>query len=219
MGRELRRVPMDFDHPIGEVWPGYLSPDYRPCPDVHCERGYTKAEPYVEGLAYLIDLMGEAATTGAVHPWLTGIPVCYGEYAPSPDIIDWIKTIAPDWEHQTLGGGQSKIARALLQMGGRDLDDWECPTCKGHGIHPDDIAASEAWEPTEHPTGEGFQMWETTSEGSPKTPVFASLKELAEYCAANCTTFADFTASAEGWEQMLGDGFVSTVIAPGVIAL
>jgi len=27
MGRELKRVPLDFDHPIDEIWPGYLMPD------------------------------------------------------------------------------------------------------------------------------------------------------------------------------------------------
>jgi len=26
MGRELRRVPMDFDHPIDRIWDGYLNP-------------------------------------------------------------------------------------------------------------------------------------------------------------------------------------------------
>mgnify|MGYP001570952870 CR=1 FL=1 len=26
MGREIRRVPLDFDHPLNETWPGFLSP-------------------------------------------------------------------------------------------------------------------------------------------------------------------------------------------------
>lgn len=26
MGRELRRVPLDFDAPIGKVWEGYITP-------------------------------------------------------------------------------------------------------------------------------------------------------------------------------------------------
>ncbi len=27
MGREIKRVPLDFDAPLGEVWTGYLMPD------------------------------------------------------------------------------------------------------------------------------------------------------------------------------------------------
>ena len=220
MGRELRRVPMDFDHPIGEIWPGYLSPRWRKCPDQHCSNGYTKAAQYVQGLAYLIDLAGQSALdpTRPVHPWLQGIPVVYGEYQASPDITEWIRSIAPDWEPQPMGDNY-KIARALLEMPGLPRNWGTCDTCDGHGIHPEDIEASEAWESTDPPTGDGYQMWETTSEGSPSTPVFLTLKELAEYCAEHCTTFGRLTASAEGWEQMLRDGMVSAALAPGVIAL
>lgn len=33
------------------------------------------------------------------------------------------------------------------------------------------------------PTGEGWQMWEDTSEGSPMSPVFATREELARWLA------------------------------------
>ena len=36
----------------------------------------------------------------------------------------------------------------------------------------------EAYDP---PEGEGYQVWETVSEGSPVSPVFASAEELVEY--------------------------------------
>lgn len=60
----------------------------------------------------------------------------------------------------------------------------------------------------EPPTGDGFQLWQTTGEGSPISPVFATLDELCEYAAEHCSTFADFKASKEEWMKMLGDGFV-----------
>lgn len=44
-----------------------------------------------------------------------------------------------------------------------------------------DRAAYEAWERTEPPTGEGWQMWETVTEGSPQTPVFATAEGLVDY--------------------------------------
>ncbi|WP_053638203.1 hypothetical protein [Streptomyces sp. NRRL F-4707] len=57
-----------------------------------------------------------------------------------------------------------------------------CPTCKGHASlerYEGQRAEAEAWEPTEPPTGDGWQLWETVSEGSPVSPVFATADELA----------------------------------------
>jgi hypothetical protein len=65
----------------------------------------------------------------------------------------------------------------------------ECATCKGHAdIATDEErateeAASEAWKPTDPPAGEGWQLWETVSEGSPISPVFDSAEGLATWLA------------------------------------
>jgi hypothetical protein len=55
-----------------------------------------------------------------------------------------------------------------------------------------------------------IQLYETTTEGTPKSPVFKAdqLDELCEFAAENCTTFASFKATKEEWKQMLTDGFV-----------
>jgi hypothetical protein len=66
----------------------------------------------------------------------------------------------------------------------------------------------ERWKQTEPPVGDGFQLWETTSEGSPTSPVFATMEELCEWCADNATTFASFKASAIEWRRMLDADFV-----------
>ena len=58
------------------------------------------------------------------------------------------------------------------------------------------------------PTGEGYQLWETTTEGSPTSPVFETLDELCEWCAENATTFGQNRATKEQWKQMLDDSFV-----------
>ena len=57
-----------------------------------------------------------------------------------------------------------------------------------------------------------IQLYETTSEGTPKSPVFKAneLEKLCEYAAKNCTTFADFKITKEEWFRMLSDGFVFT---------
>jgi hypothetical protein len=87
-----------------------------------------------------------------------------------------------------------------------------CPVCDGSGekwTSPEAEKAAEEWKPTEPPVGDGFQLWETTSEGSPQSPVFATLNELCEYAAENCSTFGTSNfVSAEKWEEMLDDNFV-----------
>lgn len=58
------------------------------------------------------------------------------------------------------------------------------------------------------PEGDGYQLWETTSEGSPITPVFKTLDELCEYAEEHCTTFGSFKATKEEWKEMLTRDFV-----------
>ncbi len=64
-----------------------------------------------------------------------------------------------------------------------------------------------------------FQLYESTSEGTPKSPPFATLEEVAVYAAEHATTFASFKATKEEWLKMLSADFVATEIAPGIMAL
>lgn len=62
-----------------------------------------------------------------------------------------------------------------------------CPTCQGHATleaYPGQRAEAEAWEQVDPPTGEGWQLWETTTEGSPMSPVFVTAEELAGWMSA-----------------------------------
>lgn len=63
------------------------------------------------------------------------------------------------------------------------------------------------WTPEE---ATHIQLYQTTSEGTPITPIFRAdeLEKLCEYAAENCTTFASYKATKEEWMRMLGDGFV-----------
>lgn len=100
------------------------------------------------------------------------------------------------------------ISRALQKAAGVDENWGTCQVCGGDGDDPAKRAAAEAWRETEPPTGEGFQLWETTSEGSPVSPVFATIEALCDWCAANATTFGSFKASADEWRKMLDENFV-----------
>ncbi|HEY2088616.1 MAG TPA: hypothetical protein VGH54_21675 [Mycobacterium sp.] len=84
-----------------------------------------------------------------------------------------------------------------------------CPTCGGHGTteaYEGQRAEAEAWEPAEPPAGDGWQLWETTTEGSPKSPVFATAEELAAWCEGNATAFADIRWTREEWLRSFTGG-------------
>jgi len=53
------------------------------------------------------------------------------------------------------------------------------------------------------PVGEGYQLWETTSEGSPVSPVFETLDSLCEWCEENYTVYANMKATKEQWKKLL----------------
>lgn len=62
MGRELRRVPVDFDWPLNKVWVGFVNPHHRPCPRVaegDCHGGATSAALWLDGVARMIAMLGD----------------------------------------------------------------------------------------------------------------------------------------------------------------
>ena len=136
MGRELKRVPLDFDYPLHKVWYGY---------------------------------------------YMNYIPTC--------------KSTKEEYCEQ---------CKAFARIKGIKLTDFNCPKLDDYFVE----AVAKLKELCEPPTGEGYQLWETTSEGSPVSPVFASLDELCEWCEENATTFASFKATKEQWKEMLLNDFV-----------
>ncbi len=106
MGREVKRVPMDFDWPVGHIWPGYMG------------------------------------------------GICTEE-----------------------------IGYAIRD---KDADlDTMCKACRHFGRLAGIFDQSEGCPVTriDPPTGEGWQLWETITEGSPCTPVFSAAEGLAQHLA------------------------------------
>jgi hypothetical protein len=211
MSRTLKRVPMDFDWPINKVWDGYVMSCFRKCPD--CENGSTMAGERLQDLVRLIMLSGEDAQRGECHPYFNemgGLHHSNGK-VPSKDMLELTvglagRDISP-FGHDS--ADRCVAVRKIVEAAGLDPKAWGvCPTCKGHATDPAVKAECEAWKPTDPPTGEGFQLWENISEGSPQSPVFATLDELCEWATNHATTFASYTASAEEWKRMLSDNMV-----------
>jgi len=245
MGREVRRVALDFDWPLNKVWEGFLSPDRfdeEKCPA--CENGYSPRAQNLYDLWYG-KIPFDPATTGST-PWgpdtpairaraernIAQAPEYYGRgeaaiareaqrladhfnngwlhHIDQDDVdalikagrlYDFTHVVVPGegwkpkdppvhptaaevnaWSLSGLGHdgiNASVVIRARCEREG--IDD-TCPTCKGHASlekYEGQRAEAEAWEPTDPPEGDGWQLWETVSEGSPVSPVFATADELA----------------------------------------
>lgn len=251
MGRELKRVPMDFKWPQGQVWKGYLNPYH----SQECKAcGGTGLNPETKKLSddwysfdkqewiYLDDGSGRRYNNCAWHNHLTEVEVKAlidedrlwdftrvplndehkaiikekianggnswlpfdNGYIPTPEEVN-------NWNHY--GGGHDAINRSIcVETRAKHLGVYGlCEYCEGTGEiwqSKEIETLSENWKSFEPPVGDGYQLWETTSEGSPSSPVFATLDELCEWCEDNATTFGSFKATKEEWKKMLDDDHV-----------
>lgn len=100
-----------------------------------------------------------------------------------------------------------------------------CGTCAGEGsfeAYPGQRAEAEAWEETEPPEGDGWQLWQTVSEGSPISPVFGSAEELARWMASPAYTWgaADGRLSYAAALNFVRAGWAPTAIgtAEGLVS-
>lgn len=237
MGRELRRVPLDFDWPLNKLWGGYVTPeelvppactacDYEGRgPEFYTPEAYSVAATFYPHLISWTDQehgnrlawrdkLGQAEVDNLVAHERCGVLVSDDSERGST----WThpprtaEEINAENRPGARGFGHDAINRSILvkfrceQLG----IPVYCTSCGGEGNTgtQEERDAYENWEWTEPPEGEGYQLWETTSEGSPITPVFATIEELCEYAALNCTVFASDKVTAEQWRSMLDEDFV-----------
>lgn len=209
MGREVKRVSLEFDWPLNERWEGYVNPHYRRCPD--CDgKGLAPHGRYLEDVARMI-------TLGGSYP--DGHPAMRRgrDSAPGPEWAALSGALAgraprPPFGHDSCD--QWGVAKALCEAAGLDEKWGWCSACEGEGIDPEARDAYEAWERTEPPAGDGWQMWETTSEGSPISPVFKSPEALAQWLADNnASAFGSQGATYEQWLSMIRVGWAPSAVA------
>lgn len=257
MSREVRRVSLDFDWPLKQVWTGYLTPE-----DLHEEKcapcdgdggsefarhqharwyGYVPFDPSETGSVRLtpktpavrafaernvstspeyyghdeiaivreatrlcglwngmwshhlhqddVDaLVADGRLMDFTHTWTRGQG--WEPIVPSPAVT---AEQVNEWSLRGFGHDSINCWVAVRAACGRAGQPETCADCAGHGSrerYEGQRAAAEAWKPTEPPTGEGWQLWETTSEGSPTSPVFADPEELAQWMSRNPCGFA-----------------------------
>lgn len=220
MGRALKRVPLDFNCPQDKPWSGYLNPHYTKSHNcAECGgTGATTASQRLGDLVSLLMLSGDDALRGNCHPYFQNAPL-YNTQG---------KTCGKDMAELTAGlAGRTpsffghdacdkwSAAKKVIAAAGLPEDWGICQVCKGEGTiwdSPEDEQAAEAWTSTEPPTGDGYQIWETVSEGSPISPVFATPEELARHMAGT-KWGADKGSSYESWLRFInGPGWVPSMV-------
>lgn len=222
MGREVKRVPMDFDWPMGVVWRGYRCP-YRATKCHACD-GHGSG-PRVRELSkgwYDFERTGrrwcDAITQDEVDALIE-----------SGRLYDFTSKIVPGkgWEriegrvvtaeevNAAVRAGRSMhdaINKSIcVEQRARRLGVWdsdgECRTCGGHGDYYCDESYRQLannWQAIEPPTGEAWQMWETTSEGSPISPPCVSPEALARWLSENAASaLGSEAATYDQWLAMI----------------
>lgn len=237
MGREIKRVPVDFDWPKDKVWHGYLQPESLrelPCPaGDECANGVTTARAWVDKVCYLLLMLNDDRNDQArgrpLHPYFDSIPRPYldshgssaREIRPSADIQEFGEGLA--------GRGNRRFGhdavdhwvatKKVIAAAGLNPETWGiCPSCKGHATieaYEGQRADQEAWTETEPPEGDGWQLWETVSEGSHISPVFADAEGLARWLTtpAACWGAMRTPMSIEAARGFVGAGWAPSMIA------
>lgn len=139
MGREVKRVAMDFDWPLGKVW--------LPCLASLC----------TEDVESSLGISSESVS---------------------------LETLCQHCRHAAHLAGVSILVHG-------------CPKWK-HEPKP----------------GEGYQLWETVSEGSPISPVFATPEELADWLVVpgNDTSITNGTAREQWLKMIRGTGWSPSLV-------
>lgn len=235
MGREVRRVPLDFDWPMKETWKGFLNPfyeHYHSC--ASCDgTGLNEESKKIEDAWYdfagtgqrwcdnitqdEVDALIEAGRLrDFTHKW-TGKKS--EKVEPAPTIT---AEMVNRWEAS--GGivsGHDAINRGIcVEARAKRLGVWgHCAECGGDGEIWDSEEfkqKAEEWQQEPPPEGDGWQMWETTSEGSAISPVFATPEELARWLAdTGASTFGHMTASYDEWLRMIRSEWAPSAVVAG----
>lgn len=195
MGREIKRVPLSFNWPKDKTWEGYMNPHYKGhcsnCPD--CKgRGSTTASQRLEDLVSLLMLSSDDAMRGKAHPYFAQAPLCDTQgIAVSKDIVELTAGLAGRKPVGPFGHDSCdkwSATKAIIRAAGLKKSWGVCQRCNGEGSLWDNKESqlkAARWRRKEPPKGKGYQLWETVSEGSPISPVFALPEELADWLVSS----------------------------------
>lgn len=185
LNREVKRVPFDFDWKLHKVWKGYINPHYKKCPSC-LGKGVTKAREELDDIIRKL-----------IYSRVEGIKeLTFALADKKPEEVSPFGLSGMDSYHVVL---------KILKLAGLPEKWGWCPICKGKEIDPEIKEKYDNWKSYEPQKGEGFQCWESTSEGSPISPVFKTFDELCEWLSKNPSGITK-KLSKDDWEKALQHG-------------
>jgi hypothetical protein len=152
------------------------------------------------------------AVRKAYHNTNSWLPEPNGHHPTAAAVNAWSR--GRGFGHDSINAGVCIEARCT-----REGVPHTCMRCSGTGeIWPSEEVKQrhDEWQKQEPPTGNGYQLWEDCSEGSPVSPVFASLDKLCAWAEVHTTTFADFRAPKKAWREMLDGGVVHAKVGNNI---
>lgn len=205
MSREMRRVALDFNWPTGKVWKGYILPEHLRMSDCRaCDGGWSPTASWLNDSFYSRD--GRVGWHDKITQAEADLLVQEGRIK-GPATAEEINARQRDGWILDRHDGVNKyilVKHRCELLGVSEV----CDVCKGEGsteAYPGQRQEAEDWEPEEPPAGEGWQLWETVSEGSPLSPVFATREEMVDWLV-NVGAWNQ-TYSREAAERLCDVGF------------
>ena len=133
-----------------------------------------------------------------------------------------VRMVPPGWEHPKDHNGNHKpLLDGCFEHAAEDwkqnYEDWktnpEDPKLEyweWDGPPPEREDYMPKWEESECTH---YQMYENTSEGTPKSPPMETPELLAQWLADNnASTFADHTTTYEKWLAMIKEGYAPSLV-------
>lgn len=279
MGRELRRVPLDFEWEAGKVWEGFLNPHHATLDCKDCAASGSSPEARHLNALWYGQIPFDPRSKGSEpftsdHPLVLAFAGRNQSFAPAFYGVDadalnreavrlaalfnecWSHHLDQDDVDALVAEGRLRELTHRFEQGqgwvedgtrpsptARQVNEWSisggfghdainawvvisasckrrridpiCSACAGRGYSWKSEEARvlhENWMPTPPPVGEGYQIWETVSEGSPISPVFAAPESLARWMSES-RWGADQGTPYEAWLHFInGAGWAPTLV-------
>lgn len=244
MSRNLKRVPLDFDWPMNDVWKGYINPfnceQCKSCDEtgLNPETKKLSDDWYThnrtdgkEGWGYNLNQKDVQALIDADRLRdFTRVPrtpeqlkvakkkIADGGNSWLPESNGYIPTAAEVniWGRNGFGHDSINHSICVRARAKRIGIYGHCKYCDGEGVifqSKEIEKLHNEWESFEPPAGEGYQMWEDCSEGSPISPVLETPEELAQWLAdTGASAFGGQTATYKEWLATIEAGYALGMI-------
>lgn len=233
MGREVRRVPLDFKWPLKMLWKGFMSPYHAQKCDVCDGQGLNPATKKIADEFYAFgnrearwcekitqDEVDALIKAGRLWDFTRTWTKDEGWVTRDPPVTPTAEQVNT-WQAGR-GMGHDGINRwILIEARARRLGVWgKCWICNGEGdhyCHERYRRLADKWEPIKPPEGTAYQLWETVSEGSPISLPFETPEELARWLAENGVGgLSGETITYNQWMKFIrGPGWAPSMIGVG----